>query len=333
MDNVALPLVEPLYATYHNQGSAGAILKANPTVRNWYLNEVMNLCCTRKFLIGTYSSPQINVDRSLWNDNPYIDSCVIPMQVAKECINAIIRGFINNGYYVFFWGIDDYYIEGKTWYKQRHFNHDGLIYGYNQKEKTYSMYAYDQKWVYRTFEISQNSFNVGRKSMQHREVEGGLCGIKVKPDLIELSPGRVLCCMKEYLKSSMSDYPTTEQGYVFGTVVHDYLVIYVDMLANGTIDYKHTDRRVFRLLWEHKKIMLERIREVEKFLGMSDVVSLQYESVVRKANTVRMLYASHCLKRRDESLPIISKMIAELKAEETYLLNCLVNKMEGVLES
>ena len=57
---VTLPLIDPLYSTFHHQGPATATITKNPTIRNWYLNESMNLVCTRKFLNG-YTTPEITI--------------------------------------------------------------------------------------------------------------------------------------------------------------------------------------------------------------------------------------------------------------------------------
>ena len=108
--SVELPLIEPIYKTYNYQGSATAIIKENQSIRNWYLNEVMNLSCNRRFL-GTYTSPEITVVNSSWMDNPYLDKKWALYQFAKGYINPIIRELINNGYYVYFTGADDYYID------------------------------------------------------------------------------------------------------------------------------------------------------------------------------------------------------------------------------
>ena len=69
---IELPLVEPLYSTFHNQGVGTAILAENPSIRNWYLNQVMILTCTRKFLNG-YTAPQIDIAEASWHINPYLD--------------------------------------------------------------------------------------------------------------------------------------------------------------------------------------------------------------------------------------------------------------------
>ena len=69
---IELPLVEPLYSTYHYQGPGTAVLINNPSIRNWYLNQVMILTCTRKFLNG-FTTPEIGMAESSWNANPYFD--------------------------------------------------------------------------------------------------------------------------------------------------------------------------------------------------------------------------------------------------------------------
>ena len=38
--SVQLPIVEPVYGTYHFQGGASAVIHDNPSIRNWFLNEV-----------------------------------------------------------------------------------------------------------------------------------------------------------------------------------------------------------------------------------------------------------------------------------------------------
>ena len=60
-----------------------------------------------------------------------------------------------------------------------------------------------------------------------------------------------------------------------------------------------------------------------------NTVSEKYVSLVKNADMMRMLYASHHMKRRDEVLPIIQKMLLELMQDERELLNRLVMMMEA----
>ena len=329
---VELPLIEPLYSTYHNQGTGTAVIGNNQFVRNWYFNQVMNLTCSRKFLNG-FTTPEITIENSSLMSNPYLDKVWISTRFTKGYINPIIRELLDNGFYVQFGGVDDFYIKGKSWYKERHFSHDGLICGYDQNDKTYCMYAYDSNWIYRKFWTPQKNFNAGRIAMQKKGTFSHICGLKVKGDKIEFSPNTAIQKIKEYLDSSVDKYPFDGEGNVYGIVVHEYIAKYVTKLYNGDIPYERMDRRVFRLIWEHKKVMLERIEMIEQVLQLSDEISGNYKHLVSEADSIRMLYASHHMKRRDSVLPIIKKKLLYLMDKEKELLTLLVDKVEKELEN
>lgn len=327
---IELPLIEPLYQTYHNQAPGTAIAVKNPTIRNWYLNQAVSLTCNRKFLKG-FTSPEIMIVDSGWSVNPYLEKNWFSMQFVNGHINFIIREMIDNGYYVAFVGVDDYYVEGKSWYKERHFDHDGIICGYDQNDKTYCIYAYDSNWIYRKFWTSQDAFNRGRIATAKKGVIGKICGLAVVETEVKFSLSTVYEKLSEYLDSDIKKYPLYGGGNVFGIVVHEYIAEYVSKLYSGEIPYERMDRRVFRLLWEHKKAMHERIVLIEQNIGISSGMSKRYRDLVVLADTMRMLYASHHMKRRDSVLPAIRTMLIQLQTEEREILTELLEKMREEL--
>ena len=320
---VELPLVEPLYRTYHN-GIITAAIGENPSLRNWFLNNTMILTCNRKFLSG-FTTPQIEVENYSF-ENPVLELKYIPMQFLNGYINPVIRNLIDAGYYIHFNGIDDYYVEGKSWYKKRHFKHNGTICGYNQLDKTYCIYAYDSNWIFKKFWTPQKSFNKGREAMFKQGVYGYLQAIKPKLDKIEFSVETALKGIVDYLDSDLEKYPEDGRGNVRGIVVHVYIAKYVDKLFDGSIPYERMDRRVLRLIWEHKKVMLERIEKIEQSLNFNNEISEKYKPLVAEADTMRMLYASHHMKRRDSVLPIIKKKLLRLMETERELLSLLLER-------
>lgn len=328
--HVELPLVEPLYRTYHD-GILTACLKANLSIRNWFLSNTMILTCNRRFLTG-FTSPEIRIENYSFN-NPFLETKWLSMQFLKGYVNPVIRNMIDNGYYVHFGGVDDYYVHGKSWYKERHFNHDGTICGYNQKDKTYCIYAYDSNWIYQKFWTPQKSFNKGREAMFKKGIYGSLCAIKPKQDKVEFSVQSAIKGIKDYLDSDYEKYPEDGEGNVRGMVVHNYIAKYIDKLYDGSIPYSRMDRRVFRLIWEHKKVMLERIKNIEQELRLDSEVSERYCPLVSDADTMRMLYASHHMKRRDSVLPIIKIKLLNLADREKELLTLLVDKAKKELEN
>lgn len=325
---VELPLVEPIYSAFQYQVPGTATLVNNPSIRNWYLNQVMILTCSRKFLAG-FTTPEIGIAESAWNANPYFEKKWYPMQFLDGHVHFVIRKLLDAGYYVCFSGIDDYYVDGKSWYHERHFSHDGCICGYDQENKTYCIYAYDKNWICHKFWTTQKSFEAGRKAQFKKEQYGNICGIKPKEDQIEFSYETALKKMAEYLDSNMEKYPEAAEGRVSGIVVHDYIAKYIEKLYDGSIMYEKMDRRIFRLIWEHKKAMLERISLIEDAISIDHSISEAYKSIVREADNCRMLYAAHHIKQRNSVLPIIQKKLLLIKETERSLLEKLIEKSKG----
>lgn len=329
--HVELPLLEPLYSVYHNQGFATAIVSDNPSIRNWYLNEATILTCSRRFLSGV-TTPEMSVVDSAWYSCPYFDKNSLSTQFTAGYINPIIRGMIDDGYYVIFSGVDDYFLKGKSRYKEAHFNGDGLICGYDQNNKTYCIYAYDSNFIFNKFWVPQKDFNIGRISMQEQGVFTIIYALKVKKDKIDFSPQIAHKKIKDYLDSNLEKYPFDGEGNAYGIVVQEYLAEYVSRLYKGNISYDCIDRRVFHLICEHKKAMLERIERIEKCLRLNTNVSEKYRTLVLEAVTMRALYASHYVRRCDYVLPIIKKKLLSLINTENELLTFFVEKTDEIFK-
>lgn len=330
--HVELPLAEPVYSTYHFEGNGSAIAVNHPTAKNWYLNRAVNLQCTRKFLNG-FTTPEIEIINSRWTDNPHIEKCWTHTRFTGGYIHCVIRNMLDRGYYVVFDGIDDYYVKGKSWYKKRHFNHDGLICGYDQTDKTYCIYAYDSDWVYRKFWTPQKGFESGRIAVLKQGVYTGICAVVMCKDAIAFSPETVYSELSEYLDSDLEKYPFSGEGEARGMVVQAYIAEYVMRLYRGEIPYERMDWRIFRLLWEHKKVMLERILLLEQTLRLNSECSERYKPIVDGFNTMRMLYAAHHMKRRDSVLPHIAEELQKRMDEERAVLTCLMKKMKKELKN
>lgn len=151
---------------------------------------------------------------------------------------------------------------------------------------------------------------------------GGIHTIKPRQVTIELNLAEIFESIREYLGCSFRKAHVGELSTnVFGIETHEYMAMYLTMLANGDIPHERMDWRIFRQLWEHKKVMQERIAVVEKRLGAPATISEAYAEVVRQANNMRMLYAAHHIKRKDSVLPIIRKKLLVITETEFQLLS------------
>ena len=328
MKKVELPIIEPLLTTYHRQGSAYAIIGENPSAENWYLNNSVSLECNRKFLTG-YTTPEITICKADLKNNPLILRSEIPIRYAAGHTCDIIRRMLDDGRYVYFTAIDDFYVKGKSWYNKRHFSHDGMIIGYDNSDKTFILYAYDENWKYRVFKTPCRGFEEGRKSMEKKFPDALIIGIKVSDKITELSVKTVRDEIKQYLDSDFVKYPVSETNdKAKGIIVHEYIGMYIDRLINGDIPYEKTDRRVFRLIWDHKRLMEKRLSACLEKINVKSDIPEKYKSLVKEADNMRMLYAAHILKKKETVLPVIKQKLLKINQEEKIILNDFINKTE-----
>ncbi len=323
---VELPLNEPMYKTFQNQATGTVILGENPSINNWYLNEAVNMTCTLFFLKGR-TTPDFSITNSFWNQNPCLDGVRVPFRFVDGDINRVIHKMLDEGYYVYFHNVDDYYIKGKSWYKERHIPHDGLICGYNRNDKTYCIYAYDSNWICQKFWTPQKCLDNARNAYMKQDCNGTICALK--PLLYEVEFSAEIACSRiaEYLDSSLQKYPKKGSVKAQGIIVQYYLSEYVGKLYDGSIPYERKDRRIFRQVWEHKKVMLERIKAIEKAYGMDSMISERYAPIVELADQIRMQYTLYVLKRRDSVLPRIQTQMIELMNREREILSELLEKV------
>lgn len=329
--SVELPIVEPIYSTYHYQGSACSVIAKNPSIRNWYLSNALVLCCHNQFLYGAYT-PQLTVNNTYEHQNPYLERDLVSTKHIQPHIHSVIRKLLDNEYYVYFTDVDDYYIKGKSWYKTRHFNHDGLICGYDQNDQTYSIFAYNGDWKYRVFKTPQRNFKNGILANAEKGIYSELHGFRPLNIDISVEPELVLKNIREYLDSSFEKYPTTISQFIYGNITHDYIAMYLDCLLDERISYERMDWRIFRVIWEQKKVMQEALDKTEDILRLDKSISTEYKKIITMADKMRLLYASHHMKRRDSLLPGIITLLLESKHIEAELLSEFCEKAERVID-
>ena len=162
--------------------------------------------------------------------------------------------------------------------------------------------------------------------MFREEIYGYLWALKPKTEEVPFLVNNALDGIEKYLDSDYEKYPEEGEGNVYGIIVHAYIARYVEKLLDGSIPYERMDRRVFRLIWEHKKVMLLRIKKIEQSLELDNKISEEYQSLVSEADMMRMLYASHHMKRKDALLSVIQKKLLMLMDNERELLTMLIKK-------
>ena len=328
--SVALPFIVPNFATVQSSGAAELAMIGHPTAYNQILNQATSMRCTRSFLKG-FTAPQVGIPNITIQSYKFIKRYSVSFRYTYAYFLDIIKAMLDDGMYIFYNRVDDFYLPGKSWYGTRHLHHDGIICGYDDNDETISIAAHDINWVYNLIRVPQKCFLEALRSSLEAKQYGNMIAYKIKENTVaEINEGEMLKYLREYLDSSFEKYPTDENGLVLGTVVHDYLAMYIDKLKDGSIPYEKMDWRALRPIWEHKKCMLERIKAVEKKNGWTDELSIRYTPIVEKANHIRMMYAMYHKNHNDKLLDKIRDGLLDVAKSDKALVEEFIKKLEKV---
>ncbi len=328
-DSVQLPFCVPVFATTQGAAAPGLALANEPSAYNYLLNQNITLRCTRKFIRG-FSSPEVCVDKLPLGCFSNIYRYAASFRLIHQCYKQIIKDMLNQGFYVYYYGVDDFYLPGKSWYGTRHMHHDGIICGYDDTDNTYSIAAYDINWVFNLIRIPQECFDTALKSSISELRYGAITAYKVKNEEIKLDPAMILKGLKEYIALDFDKYSIDEDGPVRGIAVHDFLAYYINKLKDGSIPSEKMDWRALRPVWEQKKCMYDRIRAVEDNYAWEHSLSDSYRPIVENANRVRAMYAVCHKTQKLSLLEGIANGLLEIKKKEKEILEILIKKMEEI---
>ena len=326
-ESIQLHFLTPTYATTQGAAAAGLALESSPTGYNQIINQCGSLFCTRKFLHG-FSSPQVSVPMLGLKSFECLDTYHEDTRFLYPYYNELIETMLSDGYYVFYSGVDDFYLPRKSWYNVRHLHHDGIIHGFDKKDKTYSIAAYDEKWRFSSLKIPMEAFDRGFLSSLNDHAYGYFIAYKMKPTSIGLDQKMILDYTKRFLSETSEKYPPDSDGAVTGIAVYDFIAIYLDMLKNKSIAFEKMDWRALRPVWEHTKCMYDRLLAIEAANSWTDELSREYMPLVEHADKQRIMYAVYRSNNRESLAEKIKDAIICLKEKERNILNRLVKKME-----
>ena len=325
---VSLPFVVPNFASLQTSGAAEFAMIGHPTAYNQTLNQATTIGCTTNFLRG-FSSPQIYIPNVSIDKYKFIERYSVSFRYVYDFCLDIIKLMLEDGMYILYDNVDDFYLPGKSWYGTSHMHHTGIICGYDDNDSTLSIAAHDINWVFKLIQVPQKCFLQALKSSLDAERYGNMIAYKIKENtIVKIDETEMVKYLKEYMDSNFEKYPINRDGQIRGTVVHDYLAIYLDKLADGSVLFDKMDWRALRPIWEHKKCMLDRIKAVESKNNWSNELSKYYEPVVEKANLIRMMYAMYHKNHNDKLIEKIHDGLMDVAKSDRIIVAEFIKALE-----
>ena len=278
-----LPIVMPPIETYQSSSFILGIVLANDNIKNAYFNNYINLSCNNTSDIWNMNLRFVN---DLWEDYRVAGLAEMDMyhlkNIAKENFGDFIKERIDQGNYLLLYYIDEYYLSYTENYMKKHFIHDTYIYGYST-DLFYIMAYKDNKL--QTCEILIEEIVSGIYAYMDVDKDANFCSFRPFHAIhVEIDCMKIKNEIRNYVKG----YQLNSDGIISGIGIYDILMC---CLRSKIDSYEHNklDLRVFRLLWEHKKVLIDHIKEIINSKNCKEVCIDKMEYIERNANKVFML--------------------------------------------
>lgn len=224
--------------------------------KNWFFSNYFQLHCSYTL------EQEFDVKMDYYNGthlferydsfNPFLLQQHIDSRILSrgEIVQCIIRA-IDNGFFTEI-KLNEKYIVNKLAYEEGFdYDHDNIIYGYN--EKSFYVYGYDKRQKLSSYELTFEEFEkIFEKNIFAHEVM--FMKYYVQPREYSLDKDIIRKQIREYLEgidpTYREDLVISKSHRVFGVKIYDVILNNIDKLR---------DRRISYILLEHKEIMEYRL--------------------------------------------------------------------------
>lgn len=285
---------------------------------NWITTNFIQLYCYKDFdlhAIPLNFSTGIYLNDDFYSFCPYLRVQNIKYSLLKKnninIIKFIISALDDDNYVDVF--LNEYFVPQGNGFEKYEYQHGNMIYGYDLQGETFNIVGYNEHSLIRHSVLSF-------KQLEDAIIEDGREGwyrigllsiFKFHPYVtFTFNLDLMLKQLEDYLyaKNSLegcSIMENNEPRIAHGIDVYDYLIINISLFPS--------DIRPLHVIWEHKKIMLLRLKYLKfyDYINIDDFQFLysEYSSIERLAMQTRNLQMKNILKFNDANIEKIQKKL------------------------
>lgn len=322
MKSAVLPFtIDVELRPYHNKAFPIGIAKANMADYDiWLCNKFINVFKTSDGAFNAYDEDSYSLSDGF---------------VMKKTIDLPTRAYENNGIdlvelnkfmVIEEWYIsgnyNEFYIKGKEPYNSHDFNHDYIIFGYDDEQKVFKSAAYMADGSYSFYDIECENYY---KSIIGSKTERVYVNYyKVNKNY---TPTLDVKSIKEKLLNylySRKDAQGTETKFFWGMEAWAKFVEYIENIGENKLDCRYS-----RCYMEHKVVMLKRIEKLLE-LGYLKEVELYEEyskSVYVPAQTLHNLFLKYNVSQNKKVICRIIEIGRRANEREVSLIREMIERL------
>jgi len=244
-------------------------------------------------------------------------------------VALFLKDVIDDGYYVQML-VDTYYISAyKETYGKQHFNHNIMIYGYDEYEEVF--YVSDC-FVGGRYDFNKCSFSQMEDAFIHTYRNDWINGIrlfKVKEETyvgIGYNTDYIISACRRYLTGKRSNVATYTEGrrridqkdrFVDGIGIYDELVSYVDDWQEDE-GWRTYDIRIFYVLYDHARLFTYMTRQLMQRNQMVNAPRIydKFRDIENRIKNLYMMVLKYNVNGSEKTRNLLKEMLMDIKARE-----------------
>lgn len=332
-----LQIMQPPIKEYQQIALPMSVAMLNTTAENWLYSNFIQVSCVKRshylskgnrdnaLHYGVYN-PEITAQDTAdhlclqGNDRLYL----------FKKVNNITEA-IDEGWYVYT-DADMFYIDNSDSFEQFHYQHDLLIYGYD--DKNFYIYMYDANKL-TSHKVCYDHFMDGYFSDYTKEKEPFYRNraILFRPNdaKAEVNLTKIKFYMHDYLngvETFAREYPNIfnpDSLTVHGIATYAEFIDLINQNLND--EEKYLRRMDFFSLYEHKKVMFDRVKYLKdnNVLSLSSKLEAEFKEIAQISNKIMLLALKHNSVKTNEQkntiLNSMNTMITDLRNKEEFAWN------------
>lgn len=258
------------------------------------------------------------------------------METGTDLI-AFFKRSIDQGDYVYLF-LDEFYLPGKAMYRRHHFAHDTLLFGYDDEEQVFHTLGFNHNYEYGQTDIGYEPFLESYRQADRRKAY-----YTKEIILYNLNKDRTYPFDSQLVMESLEDYVLSRNSseryrsiaspnnHVYGLKVYEEIVKYLRLLQSDPTLYRNIIP--VHLLWEHKKMMADRLKYMKqhRYWSPPEQLTAQYQEIEREAFLIRKLFYKYAFFIKEDT-SLLEEAIAKIQmlaVKESQVLEQVLNELHG----
>jgi hypothetical protein len=316
-----LPMQYPPITSFPPHADLLSVILNHEETLPWFYSHYIQLVCHKNVF-----EPTFRVDffkPAQWHNCPFINNQKINRDLIARRWSAFADFLIDCldlGYYIMFY-LDEYFVSNYKNYQKKHLKHDIFIFGYDLDNRTFDVADFfaNRKYYYTKSTFSE--IEQGYQNLHLTDICDYLKGIELIDYRLPTQgykfdiniPARLI---EDYLLSYNTSQRydlsplDTNANTVSGIAVYNTLIEYLQKISEHKI--KKPDLRSFHVLYDHKSVMLLKIKYFMEHNYIKEGESLYnaYVEILEKTKIVKILVIKYILAR---DIGLLDKIISRLQ--------------------